>query len=140
MRQGMSEEMFYSFNSSWLTLATTFLSIGIAMFTLSVAFIDGKKQDLQNTYDECENNGISLTLSRKINSLRRFIKIMNEIANLSLWNIICNFVSIVMSIIFRHTNCLSIFYLMLFLMLMSIWFTIRSLWKLFRWYRNKTLN
>lgn len=134
----MSEETFYSFNSLCLTLATAFLSMGIAMFTLSVAFIDSKKQELRNTYNECEGNGISLSLSRKINSLRHFIKIMNEIANLSLWNIICNFVIIVMSIVFGVTNCLGIFYLMLFLMLMSICFTTQSLWKLFRWYRNKT--
>lgn len=138
IRQGMSEETFYSFNSLCLTLATAFLSMGIAMFTLSVAFIDSKKQELRNTYNECEGNGISLSLSRKINSLRHFIKIMNEIANLSLWNIICNFVIIVMSIVFGVTNCLGIFYLMLFLMLMSICFTTQSLWKLFRWYRNKT--
>lgn len=134
----MSKETFYSFNSLCLTLAAAFLSMGIAMFTLSVAFIDSKKQELRNTYNECEGNGISLSLSRKINSLRHFIKIMNEIANLSLWNIICNFVIIVMSIVFGVTNCLSIFYLMLFLMLMSICFTTQSLWKLFRWYRNKT--
>lgn len=135
MRQGMSEEMLCSFNSLWLTLATTFLSIGIAMFTLSVAFIESKKLELQNAYNECENKGISLSLSRKINSLRNFIKIMNRIANLSLWNIFCNFVTIVMSIIFGHTNCSGIFYLMLFPMLMNIWFTILPLWKLFRWYR-----
>lgn len=140
MRQGMSEEILYPLNSLCLTLATTFLSIGIAMFTLSVAFIDSKKQELQNTYNECENNGISLSLSRKINSLRNFIKIMNGIANLSLCNSICNIVTIVLSIIFGQTNCLGVFYLILFLMLMGICFTIQSLWKLFRWYRNKTMN
>mgnify|MGYP001749701626 FL=1 len=140
MLQKMSEKPFASIDSLYLALATTFLSMGFAVFTLSVAFIDSKKHELRNIYDECENNGISLSLSRKIASLRHFIKIMTIIANLSLWNIICSLAIMVLLIIYNFTDYIVFFYLMLCLTFMSIWFTIQSLWKLFKWYRNKTLD
>ena len=133
MQVSMDEKEYTAFNSLSLTLATTFLSIGISVFTLSIAFIDSKKIDLKHTYDECEK-GISLSLSRKINSLSNFIRIMTEIANLSLWNIVFSFVTISLSIIFGHMDYNIFVYIILIPITINIVLTVLSLWKLFRWY------
>ena len=131
----MNETEYSSFLSLCLALATMLLSIGISMFTLSVAFIDGKKQELNSTYDKVEQGGISLSLSRKIKSLRLFIQTMIFIANRAIWIVMLSSFTILTVIIFMNVDVNIWAYLICVPLIVSILITVRSLWKLFIWYK-----
>ncbi|MCH3993581.1 hypothetical protein NG821_04345 [Prevotella cerevisiae] len=131
----MNETEYSSFLSLCLALATMLLSIGISMFTLSVAFIDGKKQELSSTYDKVEQGGVSLSLSRKIKSLILFIQTMIFIANKAIWIVILSFFTILIVIIFMNIDVKIWAYLICVPLIASILITVRSLWKLFIWYK-----
>lgn len=135
MRLTMNETEYSSFLSLCLALATMLLSIGISMFTLSVAFIDGKKQELSSTYDKVEQGGVSLSLSRKIKSLILFIQTMIFIANKAIWIVILSFFTILIVIIFMNIDVKIWAYLICVPLIASILITVRSLWKLFIWYK-----
>ena len=135
MRLTMNETEYSSFLSLCLALATMLLSIGISMFTLSVAFIDGKKQELNSTYDKVEQGGISLSLSRKIKSLRLFIQTMIFIANRAIWIVMLSSFTILTVIIFMNVDVNIWAYLICVPLIVSILITVRSLWKLFIWYK-----
>lgn len=140
MQLMMNETEYASFISLCLALATMLLSIGISMFTLSVAFIDGKKQELSSTYDKVEQGGISLSLSRKTKSLRLFIQTMIFIANKAIWIVILSFFTIFTVIIFMNIDVNIWAYLICIPLIACILITARCLWKLFIWYKKNNKN
>ena len=77
--QMTDERAYEDFLSLCMTIATTLLSVGVSVFTLTTAFVVSKKDSLNELGRQVEEGGHSLTLARRMNALRRFIMTMKSV-------------------------------------------------------------
>lgn len=70
----IDEKAYENFLSFSMTIATTLLSVGVSVFTLTTAFIVSKKDSLNELGTQVEEGGQSLTLARRMNALQKVHK------------------------------------------------------------------
>ena len=93
--------MYQDFINSYISIASTLLSLGVAIFTLSAAFIVTKKSLLKEYQKQAEVGGMSLTIMRNIDSTKDFLKIMRIITKRSIVTIISSAIAFVFAILFN---------------------------------------
>ena len=124
-------EIFLSFS---MTIATTLLSVGVSVFTLTTAFIVSKKDSLNELGTQVEEGGQSLTLARRMNALRRFIKTMKSVTKMSMTVVISSVLSILLVIVFRNLSAGAHVHLLTLTSVLSVVFTVMCIWVLFKWF------
>lgn len=128
------EKAYEDFLSLCMTIATTLLSVGISVFTLTTAFIVGKKDSLNELGTQVEEGGQSLTLARRMNALRRFIKTMKSVTKMSMTVVISSVLSILLVIVFRNLSAGAHVHLLTLTSVVSVVFTVMCIWVLFKWF------
>ena len=129
--------MYKDFVSTYITVSSTLLSIGVAIFTLATAFIVSKKEALANIERNINNDGISLTLIKKIDGAKAFLGVMRKTTNLSIKIIISSVFVFVFSVIFQFITIGLFIHLLLLPLIYSIFNTILCLIHIFAWYRKQ---
>ena len=122
---------YMDFISLCLTIATTLLSVGVSIFTLTTAFVVSKKDSLNELGRQVEEGGPSLTLARRMNALRSFIKTMKLVTKISMVVIASSSLSTLLVVIFRSFFAGVYVHLLTFTSLVSIVFTVMCIWILF---------
>ena len=122
------------FLSHGMTIATTLLSVGISVFTLTTAFIVSKKDNLNELGKQVEEGGQSLTLARRMNALRRFIKTMKSVTKMSMAVVISSVLSILLVVVFRTVSAGAHVHLLTLTSVVSVVFTVMCIWVLFKWF------
>ena len=115
------------------------LSIAIAIFTLSAAFIISKRDMRNDLEQQINEGGVSLSLTRRINAINTFINRMRKITNNCVGACIVFVVGLIAYIVFR---CLpSTWWIMCLVGIIGAGMihTLYILYLLFRWYF-KTFN
>ena len=115
-----------------MTIATTLLSVGVSIFTLSTAFLVSKKESLNELDRQVEEGGQSLTLARRMNALRNFIMTMKSVTKISMVVIVSSTLSTVLVVILRCISAGVYAHVLAITSLVSIIFTIISIWILFK--------
>lgn len=128
------EKAYEDFLSLCMTIATTLLSVGVSVFTLTTAFIVGKKDSLNELGMQVEEGGQSLTLARRMNALRRFIKTMKSVTKMSMTVVISSVLSILLVIVFRNLSAGAHVHLLTLTSVVSVVFTVMCIWVLFKWF------
>lgn len=130
----IDEKAYENFLSFSMTIATTLLSVGVSVFTLTTAFIVSKKDSLNELGTQVEEGGQSLTLARRMNALRRFIKTMKSVAKMSMTVVISSVLSILLVIVFRNLSAGAHVHLLTLTSVLSVVFTVMCIWVLFKWF------
>lgn len=134
------EKAYENFLSFSMTIATTLLSVGVSVFTLTTAFIVSKKDSLNELGTQVEEGGQSLTLARRMNALRRFIKTMKSVTKMSMTVVISSVLSILLVIVFRNLSAGAHVHLLTLTSVLSVVFTVMCIWVLFKWFiKNSTI-
>lgn len=128
------EKAYENFLSFSMTIATTLLSVGVSVFTLTTAFIVSKKDSLNDLGTQEEEGGQSLTLARRMNALRRFIKTMKSVTKMSMTVVISSVLSILLVIVFRNLSAGAHVHLLTLTSVLSVVFTVMCIWVLFKWF------
>ena len=128
------EKAYEDFLSLCMTIATTLLSVGVSVFTLTTAFIVSKKDSLNELGTQVEEGGQSLTLARRMNALRRFIKTMKSVTKMSMTVVISSVLSILLVIVFRNLSAGAHVHLLTLTSVLSVVFTVMCIWVLFKWF------
>ncbi len=128
------EKAYENFLSFSMTIATTLLSVGVSVFTLTTAFIVSKKDSLNEFGTQVEEGGQSLTLARRMNALRRFIKTMKSVTKMSMTVVISSVLSILLVIVFRNLSAGAHVHLLTLTSVLSVVFTVMCIWVLFKWF------
>lgn len=128
------EKAYEKFLSFSMTIATTLLSVGVSVFTLTTAFIISKKDSLNELGTQVEEGGQSLTLARRMNALRRFIKTMKSVTKMSMTVVISSVLSILLVIVFRNLSAGAHVHLLTLTSVLSVVFTVMCIWVLFKWF------
>ena len=128
------EKAYENFLSFSMTIATTLLSVGVSVFTLTTAFIVSKKDSLNELGTQVEEGGQSLTLARRMNALRRFIKTMKSVTKMSMTVVISSVLSILLVIVFRNLSAGAHVHLLTLTSVVSVVFTVMCIWVLFKWF------
>ena len=128
------EKAYEKFLSFSMTIATTLLSVGVSVFTLTTAFIVSKKDSLNELGTQVEEGGQSLTLARRMNALRRFIKTMKSVTKKSMTVVIFSVLSILLVIVFRNLSAGAHVHLLTLTSVLSVVFTVMCIWGLFKWF------
>ena len=128
------EKAYENFLSFSMTIATTLLSVGVSVFTLTTAFIVRKKDSLNELGTQVEEGGQSLTLARRMNALRRFIKTMKSVTRMSMTVVISSVLSILLVIVFRNLSAGAHVHLLTLTSVLSVVFTVMCIWVLFKWF------
>ena len=128
------EKAYENFLSFSMTIATTLLSVGVSVFTLTTAFIVSKKDSLNELGTQVEESGQSLTLARRMNALRRFIKTMKSVTKMSMTVVISSVLSILLVIVFRNLSAGAHVHLLTLTSVLSVVFTVMCIWVLFKWF------
>ncbi len=128
------EKAYENFLSFSMTIATTLLSVGVSVFTLTTAFIVSKKDSLNELGTQVEEGGQSLTLARRMNALRRFIKTMKSVTKMSMTVVISSVLSILLVIVFRNLSVGAHVHLLTLTSVLSVVFTVMCIWVLFKWF------
>lgn len=128
------EKAYENFLSFSMTIATTLLSVGVSVFTLTTAFIVSKKDSLNELGTQVEEGGQSLTLARRMNALRRFIKTMKSVTKMSMTVVISSVLSILLVIVFRNLSAGAHVHLLTLTSVLSVVFTVMCIWVLFKWF------
>ena len=128
------EKAYENFLSFSMTIATTLLSVGVSVFTLTTAFIVSKKDSLNELGTQVEEGGQSLTLARRMNALRRFIKTMKSVTTMSMTVVISSVLSILLVIVFRNLSAGAHVHLLTLTSVVSVVFTVMCIWVLFKWF------
>ena len=128
------EKAYVDFLSLGMTIATTLLSVGISVFTLTTAFIVSKKDNLNELGKQVEEGGQSLTLARRMNALRRFIKTMKSVTKMSMAVVISSVLSILLVVVFRNVSAGAHVHLLTLTSVLSVVFTVMCIWVLFKWF------
>lgn len=130
----MTDAQYEAYLSLMMTIATTLLSIGISIFTLSTAFVVSKKESLRELGEKIEKQGDSLTLSKRFRSIQSFIQVMRLISKNALFVIASSFVTIMLVLVFKQiTNTIAahVIYLPI---IMSLVFASICIFQLIKWY------
>ncbi len=122
------------FLSLCMTIATTLLSVSVSIFTLTTAFVVSKKDSLNELGRQVEEGGQSLTLARRMNALRSFIKTMKFITKMSMAAVLSSVLSLLLVAFLRSTSTRLYVHLLIFTSLASIVFTVIYIWILFKWF------
>ncbi len=130
----IDEKAYENFLSFSMTIATTLLSVGVSVFTLTTAFIVSKKDSLNELGTQVEEGGQSLTLARRMNALRRFIKTMKSVTKMSMTVVISSVLSILLVIVFRNLSAGAHVHLLTLTSVLSVVFTVMCIWGLFKWF------
>lgn len=128
------ENAYQDFLSLCITIATTLLSVGVSVFTLTTAFVVSKKDSLNELGRQVEDGGQSLTLARRMNALRRFIKTMKSVTKVSMAVVVSSVLSILLVVVFRSVSAGVHVHLLTFTSLVSVAFTVMCIWLLFKWF------
>lgn len=128
------EKAYENFLSFSMTIATTLLSVGVSVFTLTTAFILSKKDSLNELGTQVEEGGQSLTLARRMNALRKFIKTMKSVTKMSMTVVIFSVLSILLVIVFRNLSAGAHVHLLTLTSVLSVVFTVMCIWVLFKWF------
>ena len=128
------EKAYENFLSFSMTIATTLLSVGVSVFTLTTAFIVSKKDSLNELGTQVEEGGQSLTLARRMNALRRFIKTMKSVTKMSMTVVISSVLSILLVIVFKNLSAGAHVHLLTLTSVLSVVFTVMCIWVLFKWF------
>ena len=128
------EKAYENFLSFSMTIATTLLSVGVSVFTLTTAFIVSKKDSLNELGTQVEEGGQSLTLARRMNALRRFIKTMKSVTKMSMTVVISSVLSILLVNVFRNLSAGAHVHLLTLTSVLSVVFTVMCIWVLFKWF------
>ena len=128
------EKAYEDFLSLCMTIATTLLSVGVSVFTLTTAFIVGKKDCLNELGTQVEEGGQSLILARRMNALRRFIKTMKSVTKMSMTVVISSFLSILLVAVLRNVSAGTHAHLLTLTSLVSVAFTVMCICILFKWF------
>lgn len=128
------EKAYEDFLSLCMTIATTLLSVGVSVFTLTTAFLVSKKDSLNELGQQVEEGGQSLTLARRMNALRRFIKTMKSVTKMSMAVVISSIMSIFLVIVLRNVSAGAHAHLLTLTSLVSVAFTVMCIWILFKWF------
>ena len=128
------EETYKDFLSLCMTIATALLSVGVSVFTLTTAFVVSKKDSLNELGKQVEEGGQSLTIARRMNALRKFIKTMKTVTRMSMVVVVSSALSILLVVIFRSVSVGVFVHFLTLASLVSIVFTIMCIWILFKWF------
>ena len=128
------ENAYEDFLSLSMTIATMLLSVGVSVFTLTTAFIVSKKDSLNELGRQVEEGGQSLTLARRMNALRRFIKTMKSVTKMSMAVVISSVLSILLVVVFRNVSAGALVHLLTLTSVVSVVFTVMCIWVLFKWF------
>lgn len=126
------EKAYENFLSFSMTIATTLLSVGVSVFTLTTAFIVSKKDSLNELGTQVEEGGQSLTLARRMNALRKFIKTMKSVTKMSMAVVIFSVLSILLVVVFRNVSAGTHVHLLTLTSVLSVVFTAMCIWLLFK--------
>lgn len=132
--QMTDEKAYEEFLSLSMTIATTLLSVGVSVFTLTTAFIVSKKDSLNELGRQVEEGGQSLTLARRMNALRKFIKTMKSVTKMSIAVVISSVLSIILVLVFRNVTAGAHVHLLTLASVVSVVFTVMCIWALFKWF------
>lgn len=132
--QMTDEKAYEEFLSLSMTIATTLLSVGVSVFTLTTAFIVSKKDSLNELGRQVEEGGQSLTLARRMNALRKFIKTMKSVTKMSMAVVISSVLSIILVLVFRNVTAGAQVHLLTLASVVSVVFTVMCIWVLFKWF------
>ena len=128
------EEAYENFLSLCMTIATTLLSVGVSVFTLTTAFVVSKKDSLNELGRQVEEGGQSLTLSRRMNALRRFVKTMKSVTKMSMFVVVSSILSILLVVVLRNVSAGTHAHLLTLTSMVSVAFTVMCIWILFKWF------
>lgn len=132
--QMTDEKTYEDFLSLCMTIATTLLSVGVSVFTLTTAFVVSKKDSLNELGRQVEEGGQSLTLARRMNALRRFIKTMKSVTKMSMAVVASSLLSILLIVVLRNVSAGTHAHLLTLTSLVSVAFTVMCIWILFKWF------
>lgn len=128
------EKAYEDFLSLCMTIATSLLSVGVSVFTLTTAFVVSKKDNLNELGRQVEERGQSLTFARRMNALRLFIKTMKFVTKMSMVVVVSSVLSIVLVVIFKSFSAGVYVHLLTLCSMVSIAFTVMCIWILFKWF------
>lgn len=133
----MTDGQYDAYLSLMLTIATTLLSIGISIFTLSTAFVVSKKDNLRELGETIEKQGNSLTLSKRFRSLQSFIHVMKLVSKNALFILAASFVTIILVLIYRQlTNSITV-YIIYIPLIIALIFALVCICQLIKWFIKK---
>lgn len=127
-------ETYKDFLSFCMTIATALLSVGVSVFTLSTAFVVGKRDSLKELAEQVEEGGQSLTLARRMNALRKFIKTMKSVTKMSIMIVGFSTVSMILVAFFRNLSGNVYVHVLTLSTLATVVNTIMCIWVLFKWF------
>ena len=130
----MTDAQFEAYLSLMMTIATTLLSIGISIFTLSTAFVVSKKESLRELGEKIEKQGDSLTLSKRFRSIQGFIYVMRLISKNALFVMATSFVAIIFVLVFRQITNTTAAYFIYLPIIMALVFASICIFQLIKWY------
>ncbi len=97
----ITDDFYPDYLSFCFAIATTIFASGISIITLSIAFVAGKRDELQRLISNYQQDGISLTLAKHISAAQRYIKTMKEVTRFALYAIIASIVGVVLYVLFK---------------------------------------
>lgn len=130
----MTDSQYDGFLSLILTISATLLSIGISIFTLSTAFMVGKKDALKEIDERISQDGNSLSLSKRHQSLKQYVHIMRLVSRFAIISSAFSILSIVSVLIFRQFSFSIYAYLIYIPLIISVVFTCICLFQLIKWF------
>lgn len=130
----MTDAQYEVYLSLMMTIATTLLSIGISIFTLSTAFIVSKKESLRELGEKIEKQGDSLTLSKRFRSIQGFIHVMRLISKNTLFVIAASFAAILLVLVFRQITNTTAVYVIYLPIITALVFASICIFQLIKWY------
>lgn len=123
--------------NTYTTVSSTLLSLGVAIFTLSTAFIVSKRNLMSEYQKQVEKDGISLTLMRKIDGTKDFLKKMRNITKSSIIIIANATIVFALCICFNYINIGGWIHVLVIPITISTVSTFYCIRKLFIWYRKQ---
>lgn len=129
--------MYQDFINSYISIASTLLSLGVAIFTLSAAFIVTKKSLLKEYQKQAEVGGMSLTIMRNIDSTKDFLKIMRIITKRSIVTIISSAIAFVFAILFNFIEIGYFVHLLAIPVVFGGFGAFSCLKNIFNWYKSQ---
>lgn len=127
-------DRYLDFLSFYLTLSTTLCSVGVSIFTLTVAFIVSKKDSLKQLNSDMTKGGTSLSSAYRRQSLQKFIKKMRKITTSSMWLICFSIISIFIIWILKLCPPSNWLYIVLPFIIVALVFLFLSICRLCAWY------
>lgn len=97
----ITDDFYPDYLSFCFAIATTIFASGISIITLSIAFVAGKRDELQRLISNYQQDGISLTLAKHISAAQRYIKTMKKVTHFALYAIIASIVAVVLYVFFK---------------------------------------